>query len=221
MPNTQSKKNNKRLLPVTLILLCALNPLSPLLATPARSGRDNQGLSRIKSCRANQSFEATMFAVTINNTLLNFNPGAPAVINSARFITGLAHGKSVVGSTVTTLYDIDSSLGALVTQGSIGGAPVSPNTGQLFTVGSGDSLQFNSCTGDYQFTRCGAGGVRFDRQRRHPSRGQSPDVAGFEVIRDARYGADCAAQHRLRRDQTCILGANLLNQRQRHDEQHV
>src|SRR5262245_29021434 len=134
MPNTQSKKNNKRLLPMTLILLCALNPLSPMLATPARSGRDNQGLSRIKSCRANQSFEATMFAVTINNTLLNFNPGAPAVINSARFITRLAQGESVVGSTVTTLYDTDC----------------------------GDILQFNSCTGDYQFTRSGDGGLRFD-----------------------------------------------------------
>ncbi|HEY7183685.1 MAG TPA: DUF4394 domain-containing protein, partial [Blastocatellia bacterium] len=184
-----------------------------------------------------------MFAVTVNNTLLNFNPGAPGMINSSRRITGLARGEDVVGidfrpangqlyalssanrlytinpsnasatpvgapftpglngasfgfdfnptsdrirtasdadqtlrlnpnngaiaamdgplafaasdpnagqnpnivgsaytnnfagSTSTTLYGIDSNLDALVTQGSVGGAPVSPNTGQLFTVG--------------------------------------------------------------------------------------
>jgi hypothetical protein len=245
MPNTQSKKNNKRLLPMTLVLLCALNPLTPMRATPALPVQDNQSLSSFNSCTANQSFEATMFAVTVNNTLLNFNPGAPGVINSARFITGLAQGESVVGidfrpadgrlyaltsasrlytinptngfaapvgaspfttalngvnfgvdfnpvpdrlrvvsdadqnlrlnpnngavagvdttlafasgdanagpspnivaaaytnnfagATTTTLYGIDSERDTLVTQGSVGGATVSPNTGQLFTVGN-------------------------------------------------------------------------------------
>ena len=245
MYRPQSKKNAKRWLPITLVLLCALNPITPMLATPAQSvpGR-NQGLSSFNACAAKQSFEETMFAVTVTNTLLNFNPGTPGVINSARFITGLAQGESVVGidfrpangrlyaltnanrlytvnptngvaapvgdtpftpalngqsfgfdfnpvpdrirvvsdadqnlrlnpnngavagvdgalafaagdasagqnpnvtgsaytnnyagATTTTLYGIDSSLDTLVTQGSIGGAPVSPNTGQLFTVG--------------------------------------------------------------------------------------
>jgi hypothetical protein len=164
---------------------------------------------------------------------------APTDVNAAANpnIVGSAYTNSFLGTTSTTLYGIDSSLGALVTQGSIGGAPVSPNTGQLFTVGSlgvtttsqvgfdiaplgnaayasltasgaatsqlfainlttgaatligaigvnepiraltvgaasratnfdfclqddrsGDTLQFNSCTGDYQFTRCGSGG---------------------------------------------------------------
>lgn len=41
-----------------------------------------------------------------------------------------------VGATATTLYDIDSDLDVLVTQGSLNSAPVSPNTGRLFTVGS-------------------------------------------------------------------------------------
>jgi len=242
---TQSKKNTKRWLLITLVLLCALNPVTPMLATPSLPGSANdQSLSIINSCAANQSFEATMFAVTVGNTLLNFNPGAPGVINSARFITGLAQGESVVGidfrpadgqlyaltnasrlyiinpangfaapvgatpftpvlngqsfgvdfnpvpdrvrvvgddgqnlrlnpnngavagvdgalafaagdanagqspnvvgaaytnnsagATSTTLYGIDSDIDALVTQGSIGGSPVSPNTGQLFTIG--------------------------------------------------------------------------------------
>jgi trimeric autotransporter adhesin len=51
-------------------------------------------------------------------------------------ITGAAYTNSFAGSTSTTLYVIDSNFDALVTQGSPGGAPVSPNTGQLFTVGS-------------------------------------------------------------------------------------
>jgi len=241
----QSKKNAKRWLPITLVLLCALNPVTPMFATPGPpSPGGNLGLSSFNSCAANQSFEATMFAVTVTNTLLNFNPGAPGVINSARFINGLARGESVLGidfrpangrlyaltnanrlytvdptngvatpvgdapftpalngqsfgvdfnpvpdrirvvsdtgqnlrlnpnngavagvdgtlafaagdanagqnpnvigsaytnnfagATATTLYGIDSNLDALVTQGSVGSAPVSPNTGQLFTVG--------------------------------------------------------------------------------------
>lgn len=40
------------------------------------------------------------------------------------------------GATTTTLYGIDSNLDTLVRQGSLGGAPVSPNSGQLFTVGA-------------------------------------------------------------------------------------
>lgn len=41
-----------------------------------------------------------------------------------------------VGGTATTLYNIDSDLDILITQGSLNSAPVSPNSGQLFTVGA-------------------------------------------------------------------------------------
>ncbi len=51
-------------------------------------------------------------------------------------IVGAAYNNNFAGSTSTTLYVIDSNFDTLVTQGSPGGAPVSPNTGQLFTVGS-------------------------------------------------------------------------------------
>ncbi|MGH9765900.1 MAG: DUF4394 domain-containing protein [Blastocatellia bacterium] len=235
------KKNTRRWLPTTLVLLCTLNLLTPMLVNPGAA--NGQSLLSFNSCSASQSFEATMFAVTVRNTLLNFNPGAPGVINSARFIIGLAQGEDVVGidfrpangqlyaltdasrlytidpangiatlvnatpfnpalngqrfgfdfnpvpdrirvvsdadqnlrlnpnngaavvdgtlafaaadanvgqnpnvvgsaytnsfagATTTTLYGIDSNLDTLVTQGSVGSAPVSPNTGQLFTVG--------------------------------------------------------------------------------------
>jgi hypothetical protein len=51
-------------------------------------------------------------------------------------IVGAAYTNSFLGSSSTTLYEIDSNLNALVTQGSVGGAPVGPNLGQLLTVGS-------------------------------------------------------------------------------------
>ncbi len=197
-----------------------------------------QGFRGFSSCLTNASFEGTMFAVTTGNILLNFNPGSPGVINSARAITGLSIGENVAGidfrpadgqlyaitnasrlyiinpvngsarpviagqlnpllngnsfgvdfnpvpdrlrvvsdadqnlrinpnngmvavdgvlnypsgdanivgsaytnsfsgATSTTLYGIDSNQDMLVTQGSIGGSPVSPNSGQLFPVGS-------------------------------------------------------------------------------------
>ncbi|MGH9843807.1 MAG: DUF4394 domain-containing protein [Blastocatellia bacterium] len=231
---TKSMRTTKRLIALGLIALSLIN----LLAIPTSNG---QGVT---ACSSSASFEGTMFAVTVGNTLLNFNPGTPGVINSARFITGLASGENVVGidfrpangqlyaltnasrlyiinptngnatqvgsaalnpalngqsfgvdfnpvpdrlrvtsdadqnlrlnpnngavagvdgtlayatgdanasanpnivgaaytnnfagTTSTMLYVIDSNLDTLVTQGSVGSAPVSPNTGQLFTVG--------------------------------------------------------------------------------------
>jgi len=246
MPGERTKKNYKRLLSITLILLCSISPLAPMPGISGQSAiAQGQGLSSLNSCSAGSPYEATMFALTDRNSLLNFNPGTPGVINSVRFITGLSRGENVVGidfrpangqlyalttanrlytinpsngnatpvgaaplttalsgqsfgfdfnpvpdrirvvsdadqdlrlnpnnaavagvdgtiafaagdpnagqnpnvvgsaytnsfagSTSTTLYEIDSNLDALVTQGSVGSAPVSPNTGQLFTVGA-------------------------------------------------------------------------------------
>ncbi len=51
-------------------------------------------------------------------------------------IVGSAYTNNFNGATTTTLYSIDSNLDVLVTQGSVGGAPISPNTGQLLTVGA-------------------------------------------------------------------------------------
>ena len=54
------------------------------------------------------------------------------------YVTGAAYTNSVAGSKTTTNFVIDANLGVLATQGSREGTPnpVSPNTGQLFTVGS-------------------------------------------------------------------------------------
>ena len=50
-------------------------------------------------------------------------------------IVGSAYTNNVAGATSTTLFAIDSNVNILATQGSPGGAPISPNTGQLFTRG--------------------------------------------------------------------------------------
>ncbi|WP_439660256.1 DUF4394 domain-containing protein [Lentzea sp. HUAS TT2] len=52
-------------------------------------------------------------------------------------ISGAGYTNSFAGSTSTTLYDLDSRKDTLVTQGTAAGVTpvVSPNTGQLFTVG--------------------------------------------------------------------------------------
>ncbi|HKX28465.1 MAG TPA: DUF4394 domain-containing protein, partial [Blastocatellia bacterium] len=51
-------------------------------------------------------------------------------------VVAAAYNDSFAGTTSTTLYGLDSNYGTLVRQGSPGGAPVSPNLGTLFTIGS-------------------------------------------------------------------------------------
>jgi Domain of unknown function (DUF4394)/Calx-beta domain/Domain of unknown function (DUF4214) len=58
-------------------------------------------------------------------------------------VTSLAYTNNTAGATSTTLYGIDSNLDALVRVGSPGGTPTSPNSGQLFTVGTLGSRTFN------------------------------------------------------------------------------
>ena len=98
MPGDLLKKNYKPLLSITLSLLCLINLLAPMLVAPSQQViAQSQGLMTLNTCAANQSYEATMFAVTVNNTLLNFNPGTPSMINSSFPIKGLAQGENVLG----------------------------------------------------------------------------------------------------------------------------
>ena len=59
----------------------------------------------------------------------SLNPGDPHIVAAD-------YTNSFDGATSTTLYDIDSGSDRLFTQGSVGGAPVSPNTGSLIDVGA-------------------------------------------------------------------------------------
>lgn len=90
--------------------------------------------------------------ITTNNSLnLRLNPADASVIadTSPQFAAGdvnqtgfnrplsIAYSNNVAGATTTTLYGIvlGNTGSVLVTVGSPGGTPVSPNTGQMFTVG--------------------------------------------------------------------------------------
>src|SRR5262245_7450079 len=98
MHGNRSKKSYKRFLSITLIILCGVSPIAPTIVTPGNPVfAQDQGISSLNSCSARQSFEGTMFAVTVKNTLLNFNPGSPFAINSSRPIRGLARNENVVG----------------------------------------------------------------------------------------------------------------------------
>ena len=69
------------------------------------------------------------------DTVLAFAAGdANAAANPN--VVGAAYTNNVSGAITTTLYGIDSNLDILVRQGSPGGAPTSPNTGQLSTIGA-------------------------------------------------------------------------------------
>ena len=74
-------------------------------------------------------------AVAATDTTLAYAAGDPnAAVNPN--IVGAGYTNNFNGATTTTLYVIDSNLDILARQGSLGGAPVSPNSGQLFTIGS-------------------------------------------------------------------------------------
>ncbi|HVF57802.1 MAG TPA: DUF4394 domain-containing protein [Pyrinomonadaceae bacterium] len=72
---------------------------------------------------------------------LAYAPGDPNAGQRVE-VVGAAYTNNFAGATTTTLYGIDWSRGRLVRQGSVNGSPVSPNTGQLFTVGSLNFIQF-------------------------------------------------------------------------------
>jgi len=73
--------------------------------------------------------------LTATDTALAYAAGDPNASVTAR-VVGSAYTNNFNGAVTTTLYGIDSNLNILVTQGSPGGSPISPNSGQLFTVGA-------------------------------------------------------------------------------------
>jgi Domain of unknown function (DUF4394)/PEP-CTERM motif len=69
------------------------------------------------------------------DTNLAFAPGDPNAAATPR-VVGAAYTNNFSGAATTTLYNIDSNLDILTTQGSPGGSPISPSSGQLFSVGA-------------------------------------------------------------------------------------
>lgn len=212
----------------------------------------------------NLRFNPNTGAVAAVDTNLAYAAGDANAGQTPR-VLAVSYTNSFTGTSSTTLFGIDTATGALVRQGSANGSPVSPNTGQLFTIGSlgvatgnvvgfdiapgtnaalasltptggttstlyavnlmtgaatpigaigggeavtalsisasnntgittgfdiclqddhtGDSLQFDSCTGDYQFTRCGVGGFTLN------GRGLISRGSNTLTLRDVRVAA--------------------------------
>jgi len=83
-----------------------------------------------QNLRLNQ-LDGTVAATDMPLAFASGDPNAAANPN----VVGVAYTNNFDRPTSTTLYGIDSSLNILVRQGSVGGAPDSPNNGQLNTIG--------------------------------------------------------------------------------------
>jgi uncharacterized protein (TIGR03437 family) len=88
----------------------------------------------VSSSAQNLRFNPADGSTSGTDTTLAYAAGDPRSGQTPNAVAA-AYNNSFAGSTSTTLYVIDSNSDTLARQGSPGGAPVSPNTGQLFTVG--------------------------------------------------------------------------------------
>lgn len=107
----------------------------------------NDVLRVISNVGSNRRVNPDTGAVTVD-TNADYAPGDPNA-GTGNVPHALAYSNNVSGATSTTLYGITyANQVILVTVGSPNGTPVSPNTGQMFTVaGSGLNNYFNFTTG--------------------------------------------------------------------------
>ena len=73
-------------------------------------------------------------SLTATDTNLSYATGDPN-FGTSPIVPSAAYTNSFSGAVSTTLFGIDGNLDILVRQGSADGTPVSPNSGQLFTIG--------------------------------------------------------------------------------------
>jgi parallel beta-helix repeat protein len=100
----------------------------------------NPVTDRIRLANQNGNVEVSPVtgAIVTTGTALSFAPG-DTNFGTSPVILALAHTNNVAGATSTTTYGIHLTNAFFPTQlvsvGSVNGSPVSPNSGQLFTVG--------------------------------------------------------------------------------------
>lgn len=112
---------------------------APVLITGTAAGVDfNPAVDRIRvvtNTNQNLRLNPITGGLAATDTPVAYAP-SDAGAGTAPRIGGAAYSNNTPGATPTTLYVIDTNRGVLATQGSVGGAPVSPNGGQLFTIGA-------------------------------------------------------------------------------------
>lgn len=128
------------------LTLVGSGPFTPLLTGSAYGFDFNPAVDRIRNVSdagQNLRLNPNTGAVVGVDTQLAYAPGDLAFGALPRIVAE-AYTRNFAGSTSTTLYAIDATADTLVTQGSLGGTPQSPNGGQLFTVGA-----LGADTGDF------------------------------------------------------------------------
>lgn len=108
-------------------------------AFPTRVSIDfNPVVDRIRvvtSTQQNLRIHPDTGALIAEDTPIAWATGQAPSPGTAPFLAGVAY-TGGAGSTSTTMYAYDYNTDFLATQGSVGGSPISPNSGQLFAVGS-------------------------------------------------------------------------------------
>ncbi len=113
-------------------------------------------------------------ALAATDTSLAFAPGDVNEGFDDDIIADVAYTNNVAGATSTTLYGYDFDSDELVRIGSPGGTPISPNSGQMFTVGgSGGPSEFDGAVGFDISGVTGTGYISFD---------DGPSASAFEEI---------------------------------------
>jgi hypothetical protein len=136
--------------------------LSTAAATPIGSGITLTGNT---SGRVSMDFNPVvdrLRVVTGNNQNYRVNPSTGALVaqdttlayssgdvrfGSVPLISGVAYTNNFAGATSTTMYVIDYNLDNLAHVGSIGGSPLSPNSGQMFSVGQSTQVTDTASAG--------------------------------------------------------------------------
>lgn len=111
-------------------------PFSPVLSGTAFGFDFNPVVDRIRVVSdVGQNFRLNPDTGTVagTDTNLSFAPSDPNFKVSPHVVAS-AYTNNFAGASSTTLFGIDSNLDIAVVQGSSGGTPVSPNTGQLTSL---------------------------------------------------------------------------------------
>src|SRR6185503_9884471 len=109
--------------------------LSPPLNGAAFGFDFNPAVDRIRVVsdgRQNLRLHPDLGTVAAVDTPLAYAPGDTNAV-SIPSVAGAAYTDNLAGTPSTTLFVVDSNLDILARQGSAGGLPTSPNSGQLFT----------------------------------------------------------------------------------------
>ncbi|WP_416674324.1 DUF4394 domain-containing protein [Egbenema bharatensis] len=112
--------------------------LNPALTGTALGLDFNPTVDRLRvvsDAKENLRLVPTTGSLAGTDTVLSYASG-DANAGATPAITAVAYTNNFAGTPTTTLYGIDTTLGTLVRIGDLNGSPTSPNSGQLFTVGS-------------------------------------------------------------------------------------